>query len=55
MNIISPDSRGEWKAAIEAARETAFPCLVAAPDPTLPRAKVDTVELMTVRYPTGFT
>ena len=55
MNIISPDFRGELQAAMEAAREAAFPCSVAAPDPTLPRAKVDRVRLMCMRYPTGFT
>ena len=55
MDIISPDFRGGLQAAIEAAREAAFPCLVAAPDPTLPRAKVSGTDMMTVRYTTGFT
>ena len=55
MNIISPDLRGEWQAVIETAQKAAFPGLVAAPDPILPRAKVHAVDMMTVRYPSGFT
>lgn len=55
MDIISPDFRGELQAVIETAREAAFPCSVAAPDPTLPRAKVCGTDVMTVRYTTGFT
>ena len=55
MDIISPDLWGEWQAAIEAAQKAALPGSVAAPDPILPRAKANPVELMTVRYPSGFT
>ena len=55
MDIISPGLWGEWQAAIEAAQKAALPGSVASPDPILPRAKANLVELMTVRYPSGFT
>ena len=55
MDIISPDFRGDVQSAIEAGREAAFPCSVAALDPTLPRAKVRGTDVMATRYPTGFT
>lgn len=55
MKIISPDFRGELQAAIEAAREAAFPFLQAASDPMPPKDKVCGIILMAIRYPSGFT
>lgn len=55
MKIISPDFRGELQAAIEAAREAAFPCLQVALDPMPPKAKVRGICVMAIRYPSGFT
>ena len=49
------DFRDVWRAVLETVQEAAFPCLVAASDPTLPLAKVDKVKQMCMRYPTGFT
>ena len=55
MNIISPDFRGEWQAAVEAALGAALPYRPAVPDPTPSKVKVSGSLLIVMRYPSGFT